>query len=107
MNLNEIIEALEKALDADGNRLVRHGFNGSSPHSFRGFYHDLAFDPASDVQLADMLAGLYAARGQAFEGYKGGQYLMNGGVDVYIAEAYAPGGDRIGPTLVAYWTAAP
>ena len=47
MTLSELIEQLEKANPA---AVVRNGF--STAHSYRGYYEDLAFEPATFVTVA-------------------------------------------------------
>lgn len=80
-----ILEDLIKALAAADQRLILpDGFH--RPHSHRADYSDLAFEPAQDISVADMLAAAKSADGATFEGWKGGDYEMDGDSDCYIAE---------------------
>lgn len=96
MTLSELIKALEAA---DQTRVVPRGF--SNPHSYRGYYQDLAFEAASNITVAEMLAAARGALGQTFEGYKGGEYKMGEYTEVWLA-AYGCCGESIGPTLLSY-----
>lgn len=80
MTLDELITALEAA---DQERVVPYGF--AHPHSFRGYYHELAFEPARDVKVGRMLADARSALGATYEGWKGGFYTMDGSSTVWIA----------------------
>lgn len=97
MTLQELIEAL--ALIPDGK--VRYGF--SAPHSYRGDYAELAFSPAEAVTVASMRANAQSAMGRAFDGYKGGVFVMQKSTRVWIAECDQGDGEAIGPALLAYW----
>ncbi|MER7046722.1 hypothetical protein [Streptomyces jumonjinensis] len=80
MTLDELITALRQA---DPAQVVRNGF--ASPHSYRGYYSELAFEPAQDVTVGDMLDAAVSALGETYEGYKGGSFTMSGGTDCYLA----------------------
>jgi hypothetical protein len=97
MTLGELIEALEKA---DPDLVVPEGF--ASPHSYRGYYEDLAFEPAADVTVGAMLEAARSALGTAFEGYKGGWFVMEDYTDCWLAVYGSGGGEGIGPVLVRY-----
>lgn len=96
MTLKELIVALEKA---PADRIVPHGF--SYPHSYRGYYDQLAFEPRENVTAGAMLADAKSALGKTFKGYKGGAYKMDEWTDVWLAE-YGCCGEGIGPTLLRY-----
>lgn len=54
------------------------GLSPTNPHSYRGYYSDLAFEGTGDVVTAgDLLAAAKAALGATFEGYKGGDFVMS------------------------------
>lgn len=55
------------------------------PDSYRGYYEDVAFEPADAQTASEALAVAKTALGQEFQGYKGGRYLMTGDADVWIA----------------------
>jgi hypothetical protein len=99
MTLEELITALEAA---DQTHIAPLGFG--APGSYRGDYSELAFEPASNVTVASMLAHAKSALGATFTGYKGGEFTMNEYTYCYINERGHSGGDRIGPVLVAYLT---
>ena len=67
------------------------------PHSYRGYYCDLALEPyrlASRQTVADTLNMLKDCVGREFEGYKGGEYVMDENTPVWIA-SYGCCGERI------------
>jgi hypothetical protein len=96
MDLGELIAALEAAAP---DTIVPVGFG--KPHSYRGSYEDLAFEPVANVRVADMLAAARSALGETFEGYKGGDNTMNAYSDVWLAY-YGHTGESIGPVLLSY-----
>lgn len=96
MTLQSLIEALERA---PADRVVPFGFG--RPHSYRGFYDELAFEPKENVTVGEMLADAKSAVGRTFQGYKGGDYTMDGWTHVWLAE-YGCSGEGIGPTLLRY-----
>jgi len=78
--LRQLIAALEQH---DPNRVVKRGFD--NPHSYRGFYDQLAFEPAEGVTVGSMLACARGAVDRVFQGYKGGIYVMREHTDVWLA----------------------
>lgn len=96
MTLAELIGILEKA---DPARVAPVGF--SNPHSYRGYYCCVAFEPKENTTVAEMLESAKSALGATFAGYKGGEYKMSEWTDVYLAE-YGHSGESIGPILLAY-----
>lgn len=80
MTLDEVIETLKRF---PKDFVFERGFE--RPHSYRGYYDQLAFEPAENVRAALMLQLAERALGQTFEGYKGGSYVMDGGVDCHLA----------------------
>jgi hypothetical protein len=99
--LHDLIVALAAA---DQTYVPPIGF--SDPHSYRGYYEDLAFSECRGVSVAEMLATASACVGRTFTGYKGGEYMMYGDTRVWIAPYGESGGDCIGPVLHAYLTGA-
>lgn len=99
MQLRDLIEALEKA---DQTKVVPHGFN--NPHSYRGYYEELAFVPAENVTVASMLAAAKSAIGRTFTGWKGGDFTMGEWSNVYLAKI-GNTGEELGPRLLAYMLA--
>lgn len=101
MTLAELIAALE-AVDPD--RMLPLGF--SNPHSWRGVYSELAFEPTANVTVREMLADARSALGATFEGYKGGQYTMDGLTDCWLDEEGSSMGETLGPILLTLLLAA-
>lgn len=95
--LSEIIARLERETDLD--RVVPVGF--AEPHSYRGYYSDLAFTPARGVTVRSMLYSARSALSATFEGWKGGDYTMHEYTDVYYA-ADGRTGDTLGLLLLEY-----
>lgn len=71
MKLKHVIEMLEKY---PSDRKVANGFG--NPHSWRGSYDELAFEPVTDTTVGRMLADAKSAIGEVYQGWKGGDYLM-------------------------------
>ncbi len=78
---------------------VARGFG--NPHSYRGYYDQLAFEPVSNTTTGDMLAAALSAVGATYEGYKGGSFEMNNYTDVWLAE-YGRSGEALSALLVEY-----
>lgn len=80
MELGRLIARLE-AQRAD--RKISHGFG--KPHSYRGTYRELGFEPVKDTSIGEMLAAAKSALGATFQGYKGGDYTMNEWTECHLA----------------------
>lgn len=99
MRLGELIEALEAVENKEAT--VEYGF--ARPHSSRGDYSELAFDPATGVTLQSMLDHARAALGSTFEGWKGGDFTMHDFTPCYI-EAHGNWDENgISAHLFNYW----
>jgi hypothetical protein len=96
MRLKELIEELEKHHPA---KHVPLGFG--RPHSYRGYYEQLAFSPVENTTVGDMLNAAKTAMGKTFTGYKGGEYEMGEWTECNLAE-YGSCGETIGPVLLRY-----
>jgi hypothetical protein len=72
--LGELIEPLEKLPE---DRVLAVGFD--KPHSYRGYYNGLAFEPARNIPVKKMLEAARSAPGNWYEGYKSGTYYMDAG----------------------------
>lgn len=97
-SLGELIAAL-KAEDPD--KMVPLGFG--NPHSYRGYYEQLAFEPQRDRTVGDMLADAQSALGATYQGWKGGDFTMTESTDVWLSlrgEAYAETIGRISLALM-------
>ncbi|HCU06466.1 MAG TPA: hypothetical protein DIC42_02630 [Holosporales bacterium] len=95
--LGILIGWLEKQ---DQNLIVDDGFG--YPHSDRGDYSELAFNPLPKAKIDEMLAHAKGAVGATFTGWKGGEYIMEESTPVYIGD-YGECGDAITPTHFKYW----
>ena len=91
MTLGELILFLESQ---DQNKMVPIGFK--SPHSYRGYYEQLAFEPANNVKVCDMLECAREAVGTTYCGWKGGDFEMSEYTEVNLAEE-GHTGESIGP----------
>ena len=78
MTLSELIEILERC---ELSKTVE-GFG--NPHSYRGYYDELAFEPMTTT-IQDMLEAALSADGETYRGYKGGHFEMSGHTPVNIA----------------------
>jgi hypothetical protein len=63
---------------------VDNGFN--HPHSYRGFYADLAFEPCGATTVGEMLASAHSALGKTFTGWQGGEFKMDEYTNCWLAE---------------------
>lgn len=89
MTLGQLIEELEAE---PGEREVI-GFG--QPHSYRGFYTDLSFEPVeSKLTASELLRVAQSCMGRVFEGYKGGDFLMGENTPLWMAE-YGSTGPRL------------
>lgn len=96
MRLDDAIEFLRKR---DPKQTVRLGFH--KPHSYRGDYSQLGVEPVAGTTVGAMLEVLVSALDTTEEGWKGGEFVMAGWVDVYLAY-WGDCGEMIGPTLLAF-----
>lgn len=71
MNLGEYIARLERE---NPDKKVPMGLG--KPHSWRGSYDELSFEPVKDTTVGEMLADARSAVGKTFIGWKGGEYTM-------------------------------
>jgi hypothetical protein len=94
MTLGELITALEAA---DPNQVVSHGFH--NPHSYRGDYYDLAFEPAQNVTVASMLEAARTALGTTYQGWKGGDFTMDADTWCWLSEQGTASCDNISSLL--------
>jgi len=78
--LGELVALLERM---DPEAVLPIGFRG--PHSWRGDYHEVAFEPAPDVKVSDMLADVRSAIGATFIGWRGGVFAMTEWSTVHLS----------------------
>jgi len=100
MNLGDIITRLEAA---DPQQVVPHGFH--NPHSYRGDYYDLAFEPVTNITVADMLEAARSAVGATYQGWKGGDFRMNEYDWCWLSEEGTASGETISPLLLQFMLA--
>jgi hypothetical protein len=56
------------------------------PHSYRGYYSDLAFEGGtSQIEAHELLASCKSAMGKVFTGYKGGDFMMGELTPLWVA----------------------
>ena len=99
MRLGRLIEVLKQY---DQRRVVLHGF--CHPHSWRGSYSELAFEPSDNVTIGAMLHDANSALGTTYTGYKGGAFEMDEWSNVYLAN-HGEEGEELGERLLAYMLA--
>jgi hypothetical protein len=98
LGLSELIARLEREHHADPTKRVRIGF--TNPHSYRGYYEQLAFERAENVAVGDMLAAAQSALGRTFQGWKGGDYTMREYTDVWLVQEEGYTGESIGAVFL-------
>jgi hypothetical protein len=98
--LGDLIERLKLE---DPAKMIKRGFG--NPHSYRGDYTDLAFEPTGPISIGDMLLCAEESLGTEFIGYKGGEFTMNEGTNCWIAKYGSGGGQLIGEWLIDYMLA--
>ena len=96
MTLGDLIERLEQE---DQNKVLKLGFN--FPHSYRGYYDQLAFEPVENVTVSEMLDAARSCVERTFSGYKGGDYTMTLWTDCWLAN-YGSCGDELSLRLLNY-----
>ena len=95
MVLYEIIEFLEKYNPA---KTVKLGFH--NPHSYRGSYDELAFEPVKNTTVGEMLNCAKSSLNETFTGWKGGEYTMDNYTMCWIASEGHSDGERIGLAML-------
>ena len=81
MYLDELISRLERE---NPSLVLQPGWQ--NPHSWRGSYMELAFEPTESATVADCLSAAREALGSTYQGWKGGDYTMHGYSEVYLAQ---------------------
>ncbi len=87
LTLGAVADTLQHYIEdlADGeSHLVRWGFRSSC--SYRGDYSQLAFQPASNSTLREMVATARDAVDHTYQGYKGGDNTMHVDTPTWLAE---------------------
>jgi hypothetical protein len=96
LNLAEVIEILEA--EPDPTRVLPVGFH--HPHSWRGDYSELAFEPAENISIGDMLTAARSARGVVYQGWKGGDYPMDPHTPCWLSIRGESRGETLGRWLL-------
>jgi len=94
--LFELIEILESYPYPD--KVIPIGFNG--PHSYRGNYHDLAFEVTANTTPGSMLKSAKEALNSTYTGYKGGDFTMGKYTPCWMVEEYGDIGETLGALLL-------
>jgi hypothetical protein len=89
---------IDELCEHDPDQPVKHGFG--KPHSYRGYYDELAFEPVADTTVGAMLEAAREADCTEYQGYKGGDYIMDSGTPVWLAH-YGDTGETLGKTMLA------
>ena len=97
MQLGQLITRLETA---NKEQIVKIGFG--NPHSYRGYYSELAFEIQENVTVQHMLSSAKEALGTTYEGWKGGDHTMDEYVDCYLVVEEGRTGEQIGEVLIKY-----
>jgi hypothetical protein len=100
--LEEVIARLKRE---DPTKQVPVGF--AAPHSYRGYYEELAFEVRRDITVGEMLAAAESADGVTFQGWKGGDYQMGGHSTCWlVVERGWSSGETVGALLLELMLAA-
>lgn len=86
VTLGELIGSLE---DLPSDLEVEKGIE--SPHSYRGYYTDLAFEPTGESTVGEMLKVAKSALHETFTGYKGGEYTMDEDAVIWVSREGSTG----------------
>lgn len=86
LTLGKFIAELEKVPAGTQVRFA-DGSYPANPHSYRGYYSDLAFEEVDNPQTAgELLRECREANGRDFTGYKGGDFRMHNDTPLWGAE---------------------
>ena len=96
MVLRDLIRVLKQERP---DKIVPLGFH--APHSYRGIYAELAFEPKEGTTVGEMLACAEQALNTTYTGYKGGEYTMGEFTECNLAY-YGDCGESIGTFLLDY-----
>ena len=88
MSLGELIDFLKNNCEGDQKVVLDYDskLGVSTPHSYRGYYSDLAIEPTEEgLKAGALLDELYAVLDTELTGYKGGEFLMDSSVPVWVS----------------------
>tara|TARA_R110002020_G_scaffold444120_1_gene655457 strand:- start:688 stop:996 length:309 start_codon:yes stop_codon:yes gene_type:complete len=97
MYLEELIEKLEQY---PSTQKVAKGFN--YPHSYRGYYEQLAFEPCNNTTVGAMLDCAKEALGNTYTGYKGGEFTMHKYTMCWLSCYGNSSQESLGETLLGF-----
>ena len=87
LTLGGLIKALE-GVAPPTRVLIDRGFSPSVPHSYRGYYEDLAFEVSAENMTAGEFLNILKEQvlEKTFTGYKGGDFVMGERTPLWISE---------------------
>lgn len=89
LTLGKAIERLSKFELTESIRFDYLDAYPGNPHSYRGYYSDLAFEPCKTTEnskLQGFLASLSHSRNREFIGWKGGEFVMAEDTPLWVAD---------------------
>lgn len=95
LTLGDLVEFLESSNPDWEFKLTMHEKDAHlvAPHSYRGYYSDLAFEFESGAStVGETLALVKPCLDQVFAGYKGGDYTMDADTPLWLASYGSAGG---------------
>lgn len=87
-------QLIARLAEEDRARIVPVGFH--NPHSYRGYYEDLAFERATNITVGEMLSAAKSALGATYQGWKGGDYQMGEWTSTWLVSCEGETGESIG-----------
>lgn len=85
MLLKELIDKLKELINTSEEFKLSKTVEGfGNPHSYRGYYDELAFEPMYTT-MPEMLEAALSADSSCYRGYKGGEFKMRGDTKVNLA----------------------
>lgn len=98
--LGELLDGLRQA-DPEGWVYL------TSPHSYRGYYSDLALEPTTTpIKVWELINQLSDVIDTELTGYKGGEFLMSADTPVWVSHYGTTGSALVGfnPTTLSFLT---
>ena len=98
--LGELLDGLRQA-DPEGLVYL------TDPHSYRGYYSDLALEPTTTpIKVNQLIDQLEAVIDTELTGYKGGEFLMLADTPVWVSHYGTTGSALVGfnPTTLTFMT---
>ncbi len=85
LTLGDLIAAIALHRGALTAIVFDRGGAPSAPHSYRGYYADLAFEASGDWRLDPAVDEIDGCLGRTFEGYKGGDFTMGEDAPLWLS----------------------